>query len=81
MPLPPLTRIGDLPLGVHRASLQEVLDRFGAGSRKRAAVAAQIVLEAQQVARVARQLAQGFLTDESAPGSLPQDEPVFLQPP
>ncbi len=39
MPLPTLTRVGDLPLGVHRASLREVLDRFGAASQKRAAVA------------------------------------------
>lgn len=39
MPLPPLTEIGDLPLGVHRASLREVRDRFGTGSRQRMAVA------------------------------------------
>lgn len=32
MRLPPLTHVGDLPVGVHRAPLQEVLDRFGAGS-------------------------------------------------
>jgi len=42
MPLPPLTRAGDLPLGVHRASLREVLDRFGAGSRQRVAVAGRL---------------------------------------
>jgi hypothetical protein len=39
VPLPPLTEIGDLPLGVHRASLREVRDRFGTGSRQRMAVA------------------------------------------
>ena len=39
MPLPPPTSSGDLPLGVHRASLRELLDRFGVGSRQRIAVA------------------------------------------
>jgi len=35
MPVPPPTSSGDLPLGVHRASLRELLDRFGVGSRQR----------------------------------------------
>ena len=39
MALPPLTDVGDLPLGVHRAHLPEVLDRFGVGSAQRQAVA------------------------------------------
>jgi len=39
MPLPPPTSSGDLPLGVHRASLRELLDSFGVGSRQRLAVA------------------------------------------
>jgi hypothetical protein len=38
MPLPPLTPDGELPLGVHRTSLTEVLGRFGSGSRQRIAV-------------------------------------------
>jgi hypothetical protein len=38
-PLPPFNEKGDLPPGVHRATLQEVLDRFGQGSVKRRAVA------------------------------------------
>ena len=31
MALPPLTEEGELPLGVHRASLREVRERFGVG--------------------------------------------------
>jgi hypothetical protein len=33
-----LTVIGDLPLGVHTASLREVLDRFAVGSAQRIAI-------------------------------------------
>jgi uncharacterized protein DUF6932 len=36
--IPPLTDIGDLPLGVHPASLREVLARFAVGSAQRRAV-------------------------------------------
>jgi len=32
--LPPLTEDGELPLGVHAASLREVLERFGVGLRQ-----------------------------------------------
>jgi len=39
MALPPLTEEGELPLGVHRASLREVRERFGVGSAKRKALA------------------------------------------
>lgn len=35
MPLPPFTVQGDLPLGLHRATLQAVLERFGSGSPQR----------------------------------------------
>jgi hypothetical protein len=37
--LPAFNTEGDLPPGVHRATLAEVLDRFGAGSLQRRAVA------------------------------------------
>ena len=37
MPLPPLVA-GELPLGVHPATLREVLDQFGVGSAQRVAV-------------------------------------------
>jgi hypothetical protein len=39
MALPPFTEEGDLPPGVHRATLREVLERFGQGSVQRRAVA------------------------------------------
>jgi hypothetical protein len=38
MQLPELADSGDLPLGVHRASLREVLDRFALGHAQRIAV-------------------------------------------
>ncbi len=42
MPLPPFNDEGDLPEGVYRARLSEVLARFSAGTAKRQAVAAQL---------------------------------------
>ena len=39
MPLPSLNEQGDLPLGVHHATLQEILEYFGKGSAKRQALA------------------------------------------
>ncbi len=39
MPLPALNQDGDLPVGVHRATLSEILERFGQGSVQRSAVA------------------------------------------
>ncbi len=50
MALPPLTDTGDLPLGVHQASLPEVRDRFGAGSQQRIAVADRL----ERIYRLAR---------------------------
>jgi len=35
MPLPPFTAQGDLPPGLHRATLEAVLERFGSGSPQR----------------------------------------------
>ena len=35
MPLPPFNAHGDLPPGIHRATLAEVLERFGSGSPQR----------------------------------------------
>jgi hypothetical protein len=39
MPLPTFNEEGDLPPGVHRATLEETLERFGQGSIQRCAVA------------------------------------------
>src|SRR5437879_1482961 len=42
MTLPAFNDDGDLPLGVHSATLAEVLNRFGQGSLQRIAVAARL---------------------------------------
>lgn len=39
MPLPEFNEAGDLPPGVYRATLVELMDRFGSGTARRAAVA------------------------------------------
>jgi len=78
MALPPLTEAGDLPLGVHRASLGEVRDRFGAGSRQRMAVAdrlERVFRLARGTGHVARFVVFGsFITDKPEPN----DIDVFL---
>jgi hypothetical protein len=38
VPLPPFTASGDFPPGLHRATLSEVLERFGSGSPQRTLV-------------------------------------------
>ena len=43
MPLPEFDSHGDLPIGVHRASLDEVLARFGHGTPQREIVTARLV--------------------------------------
>ena len=42
MPLPELTQSGELPLGVHQASLHETLERFGVGHPQRIAVSGRL---------------------------------------
>jgi hypothetical protein len=78
MPLPPLTHLGELPLGVHRAPLQEVIERFGSGSLQRGIVAGRL----ERVYRIAKATAQlarfvvfgSFVTDKPEPN----DVDVFL---
>src|SRR5437899_9075677 len=78
MALPPLTEEGELPLGVHRASLREVRERFGVGSAKRKALA----LRLDRIYRIVR--ATGHLARFVEFGSFvtsklePQDVDVFL---
>jgi Family of unknown function (DUF6932) len=43
MPLPEFDEQGDLPVGVHQATLDEVLTRFGYGTPPRQLVMAQLV--------------------------------------
>jgi uncharacterized protein DUF6932 len=40
MPLPAFESSGDLPVGIHEATLEEVVARFGAGSERRRAATA-----------------------------------------
>lgn len=78
MALPPLTEDGELPRGVHPAPLREVLDRFGAGSAQRKALA----LRVTRVYRIARETDHlerfvvfgSFVTDRPDP----QDVDVFM---
>jgi len=78
VPLPPFTSVGELPPGVHRAALREVLDRFGTGSRQRMAVAERL----ERVYRLAQ--ATGHLARFAVFGSFvmdklePHDVDVFL---
>jgi len=78
MPLPPLTRSGELPLGVHQTSLQEALDRFGVGPPQRMSVADRLE-RVYGMARATGQLARfvvfgSFVTDKPEPN----DVDVFL---
>jgi hypothetical protein len=78
MPLPPLTRSGDLPLGVHRALLGEVLARFGSGLPQRMAIAGRLERVfhlARATGHVARFVVFGsFVTNKPEPN----DIDVFL---
>lgn len=78
MPLPELTDSGELPLGVHRASLQETLERFAVGHPQRIAVGERlerIYHLATATAHLARFVVFGsFVTDQPEPN----DVDVFL---
>ena len=78
MSLPPFTASGDLPPGIHRATLAEALERFGSGSPQRMLVG----LRLERVYNVA--WATGHLARCVVFGSfvtaklLPNDVDVFL---
>jgi hypothetical protein len=78
VPLPPFNAAGDLPPGVHRAALREVLARLGQGSSRRVAVAsrlARIDRLARSTGHLARLVVFGsFVTDKPEPN----DVDVFL---
>ena len=78
MASPPLTDVGELPLGVHRAHLSEVLGRFAVGSAQRRAVAlrlARIYRLAETSDHLARFVVFGsFVTAKPEPA----DVDVFL---
>ena len=43
MPLPNFDRQGELPAGVHQATMDEILTRFGSGTPQRQAVTARLL--------------------------------------
>ena len=71
MNLPPFNDEGDLPPGIHRATLSEVLERFGQGSSQRRAVAYRLTRAyelAASTGKLARFIVFGsFVTDKHDP--------------
>jgi hypothetical protein len=78
MLIPSLNSQGELPPGVHSASLAEVVTRFGAGTHQRRAVTTKLVEIFQLVAatgKLARFIIYGsYVTDKPAPN----DVDIFL---
>jgi hypothetical protein len=74
LPRPPFHAVGDLPPGVHRATLREVRARFGMGSPRRAAVATRldrIDRLARSTGHLARLVVFGsFVTDRPEPNDV-----------
>lgn len=74
MPLPAFNEDGDLPPGVHGATLPEVLARFGQGSVQRSVVADRLTrlyrlaISTRQVARVA--VFGSFITAKAEPNDI-----------
>ena len=74
MLLPPFENTGDLPAGLHRAPLREVLARFGAGTARRQEVAARL-LRVYESARATDGLARfiifgSFVTSKPDPNDV-----------
>jgi hypothetical protein len=78
MPLPPFNQNGDLPLGIHRITLSEVLECFGTGSSQRKVIAKRL----ERIYRLA--LSTGHLAHFIVFGSFitskenPNDVDVFM---
>jgi hypothetical protein len=76
--LPPLTDAGELPLGVHRASLREILDQFGVGSAQRKVLALRLD-RVYRLAEATNHLARFVVFGSFVTSKLePQDVDVFL---
>lgn len=78
MPFPEFNEIGDLPIGIYQATLQEVLEHFGENSLQRRLVAqrlSKIYRLARSTNRLVRFIIYGsFVTNKSHPN----DVDVFL---
>lgn len=70
MPLPPFTITGDLPPGIYRTTLAEVLERFGEGAPQRRMIARRL----ERIHRTAR--ATGHLARFVVFGSFVTNKPV-----
>ena len=75
---PPLNSAGDLPPGLHKATLHEVIERFGPGSSRRASVARRLA-RIDSLLRAAGHLARfiifgSFITARAEPN----DVDIFL---
>ncbi len=76
--LPPFDDFGNLPQGIHRCSVAELVKRFGSGSEERVAEISELVrfIEAAKTAGVRRLLVNGsFVTDKLSPNDV---DIVFL---
>jgi hypothetical protein len=74
MPLPEMTDTGELPLGVHRASMEETLARFGTGHPQRITVGerlSRIYDLAASTGHLARFIVYGsFVTNKTEPNDV-----------
>jgi len=76
--LPPLTDAGELPLGVHRASVREILEQFGVGSAQRKVLSLRLD-RVYRVAEATDHLARFVVFGSFVTNKLePQDVDVFL---
>ena len=74
MRLPPFNTQGDLPSGVHRATLAEILERFGHGAPQRMIVTERlqrVIALAQGTGKLERVFLWGsYVTDKPEPGDI-----------
>ena len=78
MPLPAITETGDLPHGVHRASLQEVLNQFGQATVQRRLVGMRLK-RVYELAVAMRQVKRFIVFGSFVTGKPePNDVDVFL---
>ena len=76
--LPAFDEFGNLPAGIHRCSIAELVARFGSGSEERQAEISELLhfIEAAKTAGVRRLLVNGsFVTEKLAPNDV---DVVFL---
>jgi hypothetical protein len=74
VPLPPFNEHGDLPIGIHQATLQDVVERFGSGSAQRIRVTRrleQVIALARETGKVGRLIVFGsYITAKPDPNDV-----------